>query len=582
MARLIPESVPDGTPYSERTVLDAMRSMSNDWNVLWDVPVGLFGRPRADLRQVDFLLLHPKLGVFVLEAKGGAIKVEQGNWSTKPYGKSEWVPLSRSPFKQVADQRFTLERWIRERMPFDPQAICHGVVFPGSDVPEGDLGPDAPRQLALGRSDLADLEAALVRVRNHWGATKGLTGRELKTIVDALRPSFTMRVLSATKAAGSLVELDRETRRQADMVQSQVVTYRNLLSTERLVVLGGAGTGKTVIAAELAKHYASLGNKTLLVCHRATVRAFLMTLLEYPSSLRTFRANLEGDLHVAAWNSITDAVHAFHRGRSSAGDDLAEKFLAFRDSMARPYDVVVVDEGQEFKASHLDALSWMLDDPTESPLYVFADPFQHSGMYTTPLRDRMEKRVRFQWTNPLGAPQVVLTENCRNTRPIAELAATFYPDEAPRPLVDGEKPAFHRAPSGRVLESTFDLVANLVAREGFAPNQILVVLVGIPVSDAETAARRAKVGAVSSVGLYRFPLTPRDLRVVVGRPDEVQGLESDVTVVALGDDDHATTARELYVALSRARVQLHVVSRWDREKVIRIAAAAAPTDSDQP
>ncbi len=570
LARLIPEAAPSGSPNSERVVLDAMRGLSGDWTVMYDVPVGLFGRPRADLRQIDFLLLHEKLGIFVFEVKGGGIRVERGTWLTLPFGRSEWVPLARSPFKQVADQHYTLERWLRERVQLERQSICHGVIFPGSDVPGGDLGPDAPHELAVGRGDLRNLELALVRVRNHWGPTRGLTRSELKTVTDALRPSFTMRVLSATKAADSLAGLDRETRRQADMVQSQVEAYRTLLSSERLVVLGGAGTGKTVIASELAKHHESLGNKTLLICHRATVRSFLMTLLNVPGSMRSFHAGLEGNLHVATWQQVSEAVGPSH------GDDLSEKFLEFRDSLGRPYDVIVVDEGQEFDAAQLDALTWLLDDPTASPLYVFADPFQHSGIHTTPLRDRMEKRVTFRWTNPIAAPQVVLTENCRNTRPIAELAAAFYPEDPPRPLVDGHKPQFHRAPAGRVLDHTLDLVSTLLENEGFSPNQILVVLVGIPLPEAESAARRAGVSAVSAVGLYRFPLTPRDLRIVLGRPDEVQGLESDVTVVAIGSDDQASTPRELYVALSRARAELHVVSPWTREKLLRLAAGAAP------
>ena len=49
---------------------------------------------------IDFLLLHPEAGLIVLEVKGGAIKVERGDWYTQPRGATDWKRLSRSPFKQ--------------------------------------------------------------------------------------------------------------------------------------------------------------------------------------------------------------------------------------------------------------------------------------------------------------------------------------------------------------------------------------------------------------------------------------------------------------------------------------------------
>ena len=58
MARLIPMKLPDSAQWSERRVHQALGALSDAWVVLWDVPVGLFGTPKAGLRQIDFLLLH--------------------------------------------------------------------------------------------------------------------------------------------------------------------------------------------------------------------------------------------------------------------------------------------------------------------------------------------------------------------------------------------------------------------------------------------------------------------------------------------------------------------------------------------
>lgn len=105
MARMFPRELPADTTWSEKRVHEALSTLSDAWTVLWDVPIGLFGNPRPGLRQIDFLLLHPKVGGVVLEVKGGEIRVENGEWSTRPANSPSFVALKQSPFKQVADQR---------------------------------------------------------------------------------------------------------------------------------------------------------------------------------------------------------------------------------------------------------------------------------------------------------------------------------------------------------------------------------------------------------------------------------------------------------------------------------------------
>jgi hypothetical protein len=166
---------------------------------------------------------------------------------------------------------------------------------------------------------------------------------------------------------------------------------------------------------------------------------------------------------------------------------------------------------------------------------------------------------------------VLLTTNCRNSTPIADIAARFYPDRVPTPVVDGPPPEFHHVPAAEVLPETFRIVAHLTKVEGFQPNQLLVVPIGVPAHEVEQAARRAKVEVVAVDGIFRFPLTPKDLRVAWGRPDDVQGLEADATIVAcLYSDQTPNTAREIYIATSRGRSLLHVISNLAEDKILSL------------
>jgi hypothetical protein len=82
-------------------------------------------------------------------------------------------------------------------------------------------------------------------------------------------------------------------------------------------------------------------------------------------------------------------------------------------------------------------------------------------------------------------------------------------------------------------------------------------------------------------GVWRFPLPPTDLRVAIGSPDDVQGLEAEVVIVLYGGPElTAGVVRDLYVAASRARSHLILVSRRPLEQLYLAARAALATPTE--
>ena len=72
MARIFPCSNPDRQPDSEKRVADLLRALEDSWDVfqsvIWQGPRG--GRPSDG--EADFVLVHPRHGILVLEVKGVA------------------------------------------------------------------------------------------------------------------------------------------------------------------------------------------------------------------------------------------------------------------------------------------------------------------------------------------------------------------------------------------------------------------------------------------------------------------------------------------------------------------------------
>jgi hypothetical protein len=563
VARLLPKDLPADAPHSEREVHRVLASLPNEWTVLWSIPFGRFGRGKPRFTEVDFLTLHPRFGLMAIEVKGGAVSLREGEWFTTPHGGTPQL-LKRSPFVQAADARYELSRYLFDKLQLAGDVLGHAVVFPDTVV-SGALGPDAPRDIIIDRNDLQAPSKALGRAAAAW-ETRGLASTDIKRIVELLRPSHELTVVLAAVAQAAEGGIQRETRRQVDFVESQVGIWRKLLSTNRAVVLGGAGTGKTVIAASRAKRLASVGEKTLVLCHRPAVAMFLRSILDLPYDGRSFDPLRENNLNLLAWPGLVKALSdcSGRKPVTATSADLEEFFFQAALTLPARFDAIVVDEGQEFTSTQFAALRWLLASEQDGGLFVFADPFQHSGRFS--VGNRPERRSllrRIEWEPPFREPMWLLSHNCRNTIPIGALAEDFYPGEFPQTVVTGEAPIFIRADDPATIAATaVDQIVRLLRDHGFRPNQLLFVVVNLDGTVVESAARRRRLVIAPAAKVERFPLTGVDVRVMMGTADDVQGLEAEVVVVAAWASSALdwATARDIYVAATRARSLLFVIS----------------------
>jgi hypothetical protein len=567
-------------------VFRALTELPEPWIVISDIPFGIFGRPRPGLAQIDFLLVHAQRGLVVIEVKGGRISTRHGQFFTRPHGATEDKPLRRSPFDQAADQRFELQRFLYKHLPIKDEAMAHAVAFPDSVI-EGSLVANVPAALVLDMNALSDPGRAIDGVLRSWRPRLSLEPPQVERLVRLLKPSMEMQVVLAARVALTERGIARETRRQVEFSESQVAAYRTMLQRERTLVVGEAGTGKTVLAVERARRLAATGSRTLLLCHRAVIAAAMATLLEMSPSDRRANSRDDGNMLVLRhWTGLRQDLEAFGDLPSNNDSaDFADAMLAAADAGQMSFDAIVLDEGQEFTPGQLEGLTWLLTDPEDGPFYVFADPFQHSGLFTASRREeRDEVRGSYDWRLPFEAPVVVLVDNCRNAQPIAEIAGAFVRDRKSRSRVDGSAPEFSIVRGRRdLLNMACERVAGLL--ESLRAAQLLVVLTGFDEAEFVDAARRHRFDTVSTTELSRFPLTPIDLRVAYGLPDHVQGLEAEVVVALCWQDGPMNVARvrDLYVAFSRARSHLAVFSNRDSNE-LRLAAHVAlqqdPPDRD--
>lgn len=516
--------------------------------------------------ETDLLVVDPVRGILAIEVKGGTVARDGfGRW----YAGTRHLEVS--PFEQVEAGK----RAIARKLAADPRWtggepwIRHAVAFPdadrvsiGRDRAAAGLGPDAPGELILDRADLRDAAAtatALERVFEHWAGDgsrdRPLTARQLEIIGDVIEPAVVLRPL----LPGDIEAGEQELLIPTD---HQLTALKMLRNERRASIEGGAGSGKTLLAAEKARQLASQGATTLLVCFNQPLakalaeRSDLAALVEAGRlTVSTFhelcrRLGLEAGVLPPQPSKLTQAWW---------DETLPKALEAAIDVVGGRYHAVVVDEGQDFEADWLLSLDLLLSEPGEDVFYLFHDPAQ--------------SMFREDATATLELREFPIEDNCRNARPIHDFAYRFYTGSlSPKPLrEDGREPEVIEAEPGRpTVDAVREILGRLVHVEGVDRSQI-AVLVGVSLAHSEVwKQRRFKGGlelwnggydaAGESLGLAadRVPAQPPG-KIAIETIHRFKGLEREVVVLAeLRPDDEKLETR-VYVGATRAKHHLVVV-----------------------
>ncbi|WP_175718013.1 nuclease-related domain-containing DEAD/DEAH box helicase [Burkholderia anthina] len=532
MATIYPREPYPHSPKSELKVRKALSSL-DDLVILHSVAwQARRGKQQGD-GEADFIIVAPMLGILILEVKGGSIEVVNGSWfSTSRDGNRHAL---KNPFDQAKDSKYALLAYFRA---VDP-ALCnipivHAVVFPDVVV-NAPLGSNAPRELIIDRADLQEPWLAIERVFRHWERKSPISTNELERLIRHLAPTVTVHRL-LRDAIGDVEPA------LIDLTAEQTRAFQMLKRVRKAAVLGGAGTGKTILAVEKARQLASSGFRTLLLCFNAPLRQHLAsTLAGSDVDVETFHSLTAREAKLAKIKiPLTPADNWFESEAPRILGDAAQ-------TNGTRYDAVLVDEAQDFAEEWLASVSSLLAE--NHLLYLFAD--SHQNLY------------RRGWALPEGLVEFELTVNCRNTRRIALKVAALFGDRVDGNEIDGPIPHFVEVERGqKITTAIVRLVETLLLEEKISPSQLVVL------SDMN-----AVLSELRTTGVCEYLFTaPGGHGIPVDSIYRFKGLEREVVVLALSDNPSGEELLTFaYVGISRARIGLYVVGsqrvrnsiRWD-------------------
>ena len=592
----------------ERRFAERLLSHLEDDYLCWyDIPIG-----SAKLHP-DFVILHPRRGILVLEVKDWKLDTIQSITKTSAtIFTSSGLKTILNPLEQARGYAHLLNLiFERDPMLCREQGTKHAgkLLFPWGygavltnitrkQFEATDLGEAMPPDSVICKDEMVEAVDAEAFQQRLWDMFKTVFPCVLSLPqIDRIRWHLYPEIRVSQRALGLFDEPQRtefkvdeipELIRVMDLTQEQLA--RSMGEGHR-VIHGVAGSGKTMVLGYRCQHLARLLSKPLLVlCYNKALAAKLESVV---SDLGLSDKVTVRNFH--RW--CRDQLVAYHVPLPESGPDFVSELV---DSVIKgvesgqipraQYGAVLVDEGHDFEAEWLKLVVQMVDPETNSLLLLYDDAQSLYGK---------NKRRSFSFSQvgiQARGRSTILRLNYRNTAEILAVAYEFAREVIPPTSSD---------------EDGIPVLAPMSAgRHGSAPK-----VMRLSSLRAETEYVVARVSEFGRAGhawkdiavLYRSrfigerierALRAADIPVSMGRRDgqgggwdakgnsvnlltmhSSKGLEFPVVIVAgVGDmpgehGDPKEEARLLYVAMTRATENLEITYCRETDFTQRLAEA---------
>ena len=489
--------------------------------------------------EIDVVLLHEEQGVVHLEVKGHRVYVQAGDW----YGRQG--KMKPQPFSQAKTNAYALRDELKDRWPgvFDHFPVRFGVAFPNTTELRGHLPPDIKRSQLFLAPDLEDPQNAIDLLLAGARIGSRFTVDQMNGIIKYLKPDTDFSWDPEAR-----IRMHRQ--RMEALCASQVRALERLDANRRVVVTGGAGSGKTRLALAWARRASISRNERVLVtCFNEPLADQIQTHLDgyegvVAGAFLTVARSFEGMPHLEEPENMTAEDASTFWNETVIGH-----LHLHWPKITEKFDTIIIDEAQDFSPAWIAQLESLLDEDGSRRLMMVADSGQEifSRGFRMPQPDD-------GWT------LCELVNNCRNSHQIARLLRTFL-GGAPAPEVGPETIGidFVEASSTEVVSK----VKEILERQPDNGSGLLA-----PVGRKVVLVPSVKLRDTLRVELGLGSWDERGTKTVCETERRMKGTEFDTVILV--DPEYRMDDRALYIGISRAINQLFVVGPKELGQRLRI------------
>lgn len=507
----------------ERRVYQALAELNNEYMVI----------PNIHWLRAEQTIggIHPDRGFLVIEVKGLDSKNSTITYNAKTK-KFQHKPsnFSKNPQTQVEVSCTRLKSFLSDPLELANVAVSPLLWFPSSPRKSLALTDDIGI-FVLSKDECDDPQKAVAYIQQvvfgspyHRVQHTPLDPSAMSVITDRLKSQLSHTVTEGQVNATNL-DMFRKISRQFLDARSE-----DILRTTRCHIIGGAGTGKTVLAYKMAARFHNASLKTVFVCSHENQRNWL--------------------INEAYFRQMYPTKTMFPILKRSELVDQGK------------FDVIIVDEAQDIPNGYWPTLRSYLSSPTDGILYAF--------------RDDSQRTVEEKW-NPLNlgqlCPTIELSTNLRNAQIIYRLMRTQNPrlkerenDELfPLGKIEfiGVTPMKKQPFEEKEAQELNAILAGLVGKVALDT----ILLISCRIQDPHGATQQSRFyqrGALEKethpMRLFSSPYVSGHIRVTT--INAAKGLESDIVILTEIDGlKKAGKVREnlVYIGISRARSHLIVL-----------------------
>lgn len=436
MAYMVPEKLPYNASMGEKKTFALLQNLPESCLVYYE--------PIISNRYPDFVVILPTVGVLVIEVKG---------WRHTEIGKinNEEAFVNgineKHPQRQAREYKFKLMDTCKQsglcksllhesgqyegkfKLPFADMVVLSNIDSEQlKRAPIGDLTPFFPPENTITRDNLAELLDREISGKQLVEYFRGffelqwpveLSPQQVNELRAVIHPEITIepppyKILTPTTAPDeepgteTSPSLASQSLKILDLEQENEA--RRIGSGHRLL-WGVAGSGKTVLLISRAKYLAREHPEAriLVTCYNITLAAYLKRAFEdYPITIEATH-----------FHALAKRLWKISYKQGESNEEFATRLLdEVRSRDVKPiYDMILVDEAQDFDPAWFQSLLTLLKDREDGDLVIVGDGTQ--GIY---------KSRKITWKS-LGIQAQGRTtyfrKNYRNSKEIIALAASF-------------------------------------------------------------------------------------------------------------------------------------------------------------
>ncbi|MEU0930642.1 NERD domain-containing protein [Streptomyces malaysiensis] len=523
--RIIPSEISNSTrSLAERSVFTALKAIPDDRSVALHT-VHLPRHHKKRVGEIDFVVIMPDILLFI-EVKGGRVHQHDGKWYYGPPGREDGP--KESPFAQASGGMHEFEREIGalvgdlrgHGVPSGYLVITTDVDLPRTTEFEqqqylGATAYDGGRGLAQG----IERATRFWLTRNRWARTPVSVSLR-KKMLEAVRPDFDR----VPNLQSRLTHLDVAFER---LTSEQLEKLDELESNARLILTGGAGTGKTFLAAEAARRKSAHGS-VLFTCASTTLATHLDRILT------------DDGITVLPFDRL---------------DEL----------QGRLFDYLIVDEAQDLMTlESLDTLEALVTGGLAEGRWILM--LDQNNQVLTP---NTYDPDAWEYVRPLGFVCGPMRRNCRNTVQIVNQVRSYTgADLGVASAGEGEPVRFDDVRDAQHEATVLDAYVNELVREGVSPRDVTLLSAS---GDWETSSARLSQRAAKIERFADIVGTDRTKhRLTWSSVTDFKGHENHVVCLIDLEPEHLEGRLDaLYVAWTRARAQLWVALRPGTQRALQ-------------